>query len=160
MARAVRRRIISSTKVKALPESLGQCTLLEELCVPPAACTRGGAGLGLLCGACRARRRAAPSRRSVAVSCGLLRRLPGPTEFTRVRDGAETARAAARLARRSASRTELAALPAVVDWPNLKTLCAPAPRRAASAAAVVARDTATHEGWLPLGLSGRYHYGV
>jgi hypothetical protein len=33
-ARAVRGRSISSTKVEALPESLGQCKLLEELCVP------------------------------------------------------------------------------------------------------------------------------
>jgi hypothetical protein len=33
-ARAVRGRYISSTKVKALPESLGQCKLLEFLCVP------------------------------------------------------------------------------------------------------------------------------
>ncbi len=41
--RTVRGRDISSTKVKALPESLGQCTLLEHLCVraaapPPCAC--------------------------------------------------------------------------------------------------------------------------
>ncbi len=33
-ARAVRGRFISSTKVQALPESLGQCKLLETLCVP------------------------------------------------------------------------------------------------------------------------------
>ena len=33
-ARAVRGRSISSTKVKALPEWLGQCKLLEQLCVP------------------------------------------------------------------------------------------------------------------------------
>jgi hypothetical protein len=36
-ARAVRGRRIDDTKVKALPESLGQCKLLEELCVAPAA---------------------------------------------------------------------------------------------------------------------------
>jgi hypothetical protein len=33
-ARAVRGRYIASTKVRALPESLGRCKLLEELCVP------------------------------------------------------------------------------------------------------------------------------
>jgi hypothetical protein len=32
-ARAVRGRVIHSTKVRALPESLGQFKLLEELCV-------------------------------------------------------------------------------------------------------------------------------
>jgi hypothetical protein len=36
-ARAVRGRHIRATKVKALPESLGRCKLLETLCVPPAA---------------------------------------------------------------------------------------------------------------------------
>ncbi len=30
-----RGRFISSTKVKALPKSLGQCKLLQTLCVPP-----------------------------------------------------------------------------------------------------------------------------
>ena len=35
--RAVRGRVISATKVKALPESLGQCKLLETLCVGAAA---------------------------------------------------------------------------------------------------------------------------
>ncbi len=34
-ARAVHCRWIPSTKVKALPESLGQCKLLESLCVLP-----------------------------------------------------------------------------------------------------------------------------
>ena len=33
-ARAVRGRSIASTKVRALPEWLGRCKLLEELCVP------------------------------------------------------------------------------------------------------------------------------
>jgi hypothetical protein len=33
-ARTVRGRSIDATKVRALPESLGRCTLLEELCVP------------------------------------------------------------------------------------------------------------------------------
>ncbi len=48
-ARAVRGRVIRFTKVRALPESLGQCKLLEELCVPPAAVRdRGGAGAALL----------------------------------------------------------------------------------------------------------------
>jgi hypothetical protein len=36
-ARAVRGRYIDYTKVRALPEWLGQCKLLERLCVPPAA---------------------------------------------------------------------------------------------------------------------------
>jgi hypothetical protein len=46
-------RSIDSTKVKALPDSLGQCKLLEELCVPrppppPPVRVRGGAGAALL----------------------------------------------------------------------------------------------------------------
>ncbi len=126
MARTVRRRSIGSTKVKYLPEWLGQCTLLEELCVPPAACTRGGAGVALLCGAWRARRRAAPSRRSVAVGCRLLRRRRGRPGLRASGMGPRplASRAAARLARRVAYNTELAALLAAVEWPNLKTLCA------------------------------------
>ncbi len=40
----------------------------------------------------------------------------------RGRDGPEPLGAAALVARRSASNTELAALPAAADWPNLKEL--------------------------------------
>jgi hypothetical protein len=40
----------------------------------------------------------------------------------RVRGGPEPPGAAAPSARRDASNTELAALPAAADWPNLKTL--------------------------------------
>ncbi len=52
-ARAVRGRDISWTKVKALPESLGQCKLLVGLCVPrppppPPVRVCGGAGAALL----------------------------------------------------------------------------------------------------------------
>jgi hypothetical protein len=39
-----------------------------------------------------------------------------------VRGGPEPPGAAARLARRDASNTELAALPAAADWPSLKHL--------------------------------------
>ncbi len=49
-ARAVCGRSIHSTKVKALPESLGNWKLLETLCVPPATATvrvRCGAGAAL-----------------------------------------------------------------------------------------------------------------
>ncbi len=61
---AVRGRIIYNTKVKALSESLGQCKLLETLCVPrppPATAVRdrGGAGAALLRVRCRAGRWAA-----------------------------------------------------------------------------------------------------
>jgi hypothetical protein len=57
-ARAVRGRSIGSTKVKALPESLGQCKLLEELCVPlpppPPPCAFAAVP-ALRCGAWRCR---------------------------------------------------------------------------------------------------------
>jgi hypothetical protein len=47
-ARGLHGRYISSTKLKALPEWLGQCTLLYYLCVPPrrpaAVRVCGGAG--------------------------------------------------------------------------------------------------------------------
>ncbi len=59
-ARAVRGRYIYGTKVKALPESLGQCKLLEELCVQhrraAAVRVRGGAGAALPRVRCRAGR--------------------------------------------------------------------------------------------------------
>ena len=45
----------------------------------------------------------------------------------RVSGGPEPLGAAALVARRYAFDTELAALPAAVDWPNLKTLCVPPP---------------------------------
>jgi hypothetical protein len=57
-ARAVRGRSIASTKVRALPESLGQCKLLEELCVPrpppPPPCAFAAVP-ALRCGAWRCR---------------------------------------------------------------------------------------------------------
>ena len=132
MAHAVRRRDISSTKVKALPEWLGQCTLLEILCVPPAAglaAVRGGAARSVADLFCRRLRGAAAAA--------------GPTGFTRERGvadrgyararrgrpglrasaaGPRPLGAAARLARRYAHYSELAALPAAVEWPNLKSL--------------------------------------
>jgi hypothetical protein len=64
---AVRGRWISSTKVKALPEWLGRCKDLEELCVlrpPPAVRVCGGAGAALLP---RALRRRALGRRRAAL---------------------------------------------------------------------------------------------
>ena len=64
-ARAVRGRDIDSTKVKALPESLGQCKLLETLCVPRRRRRRrrlsrvcGVAGVCAAARACCVRRRA------------------------------------------------------------------------------------------------------
>jgi hypothetical protein len=78
-ARAVRGRDISRTKVKALPESLGQCKLLETLCVRAAALrVLGGAGAALLRVRCRAGRWAAPR----GVGCGgggVAGRRPRPT---------------------------------------------------------------------------------
>jgi hypothetical protein len=78
-ARAVRGRSIYGTKVKALPEWLGKCTLLEELCVRPrqaaASRVRDGAGAALLRVRCRAGRRAAPR----GVGCGVAGRRPRPS---------------------------------------------------------------------------------
>ena len=48
-APVVHRRDIGFTKVKALPESLGNCTRLEELCVRYQPLARGRAVVGLLC---------------------------------------------------------------------------------------------------------------
>ncbi len=56
--RAVGGRWIASTKVRALPEWLGQCKLLETLCVPPAA----AAAVRVSGGAGAARGAAAPGR--------------------------------------------------------------------------------------------------
>ncbi len=57
VACAVHGRVIYSTKVRALPESLGQCKLLEFLCVrarrPAVLRVRGGAGAALLRVRCR-----------------------------------------------------------------------------------------------------------
>jgi hypothetical protein len=134
-ARAVRGRSISFTKVQALPEWLGQCKLLETLCVPRrAAAVRvcGGAGAALLTrGAAAPGAGAAP----LGVGCGgggvAGRRLSAePThawlaraaDRPAVRGGPEPPGAAARWARREAHYTELAALPAVADWPSLKYL--------------------------------------
>ncbi len=129
-------RNIASTKVKALPESLGQCELLETLCVPrPAAAAvrvRGGAGAALLRVALP-RRALGPSRAALdatAAALPVVGRRPSPAhawlaraaDRRAVRGGPEPPGAAARLARRSAERTELAALPVAADWPNLKTL--------------------------------------
>ena len=85
----VRGRSISSTKVKALPESLGQCKLLGQLCVRT-----------------RSRRPpfASPAVRAfVAVPAVALSR------------GRLSTRRGRTVARRYASNTELAALPAVAQ---------------------------------------------
>ena len=52
---AVHGRRIYTTNVKALPESLGKCTLLEILCVPPPPARLRGCGnasAALLCESC------------------------------------------------------------------------------------------------------------
>jgi hypothetical protein len=136
-ARAVRGRDIASTKVRALPEWLGQCKLLGELCVPrppppPPVRVRGGAGAALL--------REAPPRRALgphsaaldaaAAALPVVRVAGAPrTHGWRARPtgarfgvGPEPPGAAARWARRYAHNSELAALPAAADWPNLKEL--------------------------------------
>ncbi len=59
-ARAVRGRYISSTKVRALPESLGRCKLLEKLCVPPPPPCAFAAVPALRCCACAAAPGAGP----------------------------------------------------------------------------------------------------
>ncbi len=93
---------------------------------------RGGAGAALL-------REALPRRGAGAalrgVGCGgggVAGRRPRPSpahawlaraaDRRAVRGGPEPPGAAARLARRYASNTELAALPAAADWPKLKKL--------------------------------------
>ncbi len=133
--RAVHGRSIDSTKVTALPEWLGQCKLLEELCVPPrraaALRVRGGAGAALLRVAlpCRG---AGPHHAALDAAAAALPvvgrgRAPRGMAGTRgrparVRGGPEPLGAAARLARRDAGNTELAALPAAAEWPSLKYL--------------------------------------
>ncbi len=93
-------RSIASTKVRALPESLGRCKLLEELCVP----------------------RPPPPPPFASAAVPVLRCCRGAGAALRVRGGPEPPGAAALVARRDVSNTELAALPAAADWPNLKIL--------------------------------------
>ncbi len=126
-ARAVHGRYIRATKVKALPESLGQCKLFISLCVPPPPPRRERVRLCRSKWGCCGR---LPERWAVvqgrARRCDAAGRgLPSRAAPWRVCTGAD----------RDASRTELAALPAAVEWPDLTTLCAPPPRRAPSAAA-------------------------
>jgi hypothetical protein len=136
-ARAVRGRDISSTKVQALPEWLGQCKLLEGLCVPrpppppPCACAAVPA---LRCGAWRCRAGALEPHRAAldaaATALPVVGRRPSPAhawlaraaDRRAVRGGPEPPGAAARWARRDAPNSELAALPAAADWPSLKYL--------------------------------------
>jgi hypothetical protein len=97
-ARAMRGRYIRATKVKALSEWLGQCKLLEYLCVHsrPAASACGCAGVSGA--AVDARPSAGPQCEAVrggasrpGAACQAAQRsgafAPGPTGFTRVRDG-------------------------------------------------------------------------
>ncbi len=135
-ARAVRGRSIAFTKVLALPESLGQCKLFEGLCVPrppppppPCACAAVPARR---CGAwrCRAGRWGRAARRWMrrrfrSSAVGRAPRTHGwrtRPDRRAVRGGPGPPGAAGRWARRDATNTELAALPAAADWPNLKTL--------------------------------------
>jgi hypothetical protein len=132
-ARAVRGRSIDSTKVQALPESLGRCKLLERLCVPrpsPPPCTFTAVPAPQCCAwRCRAERRTARRRmrrrrrcRSSAAAEPRARMAGARSRPARGRDGPEPPGAAARSARREAHNTELAALPAAAEWPSLKTL--------------------------------------
>jgi hypothetical protein len=66
-AHVVRGRIISSTKVKALPEWLGQCKLLETLCVR----TRRLHAMRVRCGALL-RRALGPSRAALDAAAAAL----------------------------------------------------------------------------------------
>jgi hypothetical protein len=134
-ARAVRGRYIGSTKVGALPETLGQCKDLEELCVRAAAAAvrvRGGFGAALLLRALP--RRALGWRRAALDAAAAMLPVVGRGRAMRahcwrqrpdrrvVGLGPEPPGAAARSARRSASNSELAALPAAAEWPKLKLL--------------------------------------
>jgi hypothetical protein len=135
-ARVVRGRSIHFTKLRALPEWLGRCKLLENLCVPrppPRAASR----------ACRAGRWAAPR----GVGCGgggVASRRPRPSPARACLAPAADRRALGvgpsrsgrphGWARRTAGGPELAALPAAADWPSLKRLCVPTrPRQCADA---------------------------
>ncbi len=125
-ARAVRGRRIDFTKVTALPESLGRCKLLETLCVPrppprrlALLRVRAAPGAGAGRAALEAAAAAAPV---VGRGRAHARMLGARGRPARVRGGPEPPWAAARLSRRSAADSELAALPVAADWPNLKTL--------------------------------------
>ncbi len=135
-ARAVRGRWITSTKVRALPESLGQCKLLEELCVPrppPPPLFAFAAVPALRCGAWRCRTGALGRTARRWMRRRWRCRLPAAADPAHawlapaadrraVQGGPEPPGAAARWARRYAHNSELAALPAAADWPNLKIL--------------------------------------
>jgi hypothetical protein len=133
---AVRGRHITSTKVTALPEWLGQCKLLVTLCVPrppPPPCAFAAVPALRCCAwRCRAgrwgRRHAALDAAAKALPVVGRRPSPARAWLARVADrravggGPEPPGAAAQLARRDAGGTELAALPAAADWPNLMYL--------------------------------------
>jgi hypothetical protein len=110
---------------------------LEELCVPrpppppPCACAAVPA---LRCCAWRCRAGAlgphSAALDAAAAALPVVGRRPSPARawLARAADrraiggGPEPPGAAARLARRDARNSELAALPAAADWPSLKTL--------------------------------------
>jgi hypothetical protein len=121
--------------VKALPEWLGQCTLLEDLCVRARRRRRERVRLCRSEWGCCGRppeRWAAVRGRARRCGAAVWRGLPSRAVQWRVCTGAdrvyarygwaETARRGRTVARRYASGTELAALPAAVEWPNLKSL--------------------------------------
>ncbi len=109
--------------MRALPESLGQCKLLEGLCVPPAA--PFAAMPALRCCACAAAPGAGLRHAALDVAAALQVLRPGRAWLAPASDrravGGEGGRSRP-VARRSASNTELAALPAAAEWPSLKEL--------------------------------------
>jgi hypothetical protein len=136
-ARAVRGRYIVGTKVEALPEWLGQCTLLEYLCVPrpppPPPCACAAVPAAALLRVALPRRALGPSRAALAAAAAALPvvgRRPSPAHAWLARAADRRAFAVGRSrparphgwARRFADNTELAALPAAADWPSLKRL--------------------------------------
>ncbi len=132
-ARAVRGSDIAYTKVTALPDSLGQCKLLQFLCVMPAApppCAFAAVP-ALRCCACAAAPGAGPHQARWMRRRRCCRSSAAPSQHTHggrpwptgaLGGVPEPPGAAARLARRDASNIELAELPAAAEWPSLKYL--------------------------------------
>ena len=118
-AHAARGRYIDQTRVTILPDWLGQCRSLEELC---AATLRRLADIGAW-GAAAAwaaqgqlgwawpARAGAAAHGAEAAAHGTAGRMRGRRPVT-----------GSGRARRYASATGIAALPAAADWPNLKFL--------------------------------------
>ena len=139
------RRIYNTTNVKALPESLGKCTLLEILCVPPPPARLRGCGnasAALLCVRAACRAGAGPPRL-------VGRGLPSRARARQGSTGADGARVGMGRNRSAVARAGTRPTPSSrrcrrrSTGPTCRNCECPSPRTAASAAVGGTWDAAT-----------------